>query len=385
MWQTSVIEAKRLAAVRRYDILDKPTDGSFDRITSLAADLFAVPISIISMVDHDRIWFKSHHGLDVDQVDREPGLCSSAIVQDAPWLLSDAARDPRALTNSLVAGEFGLRFYLGIPLQTLDGFNLGTLCVIDREPRKVTEQQIAQLGRLAAIVMDEMELRLAARVAVNDLHSAIAVKNDALRTAEFMAKELEHRVRNSLQIVGAHLQIQAINSESEELRSELMRASGRVSAVARVHERVSKDVHSNEFDAIEYLRRLCNDLSSIVGKKVKGPTENVVDAIPIASDLIVSIGLIVNELVTNSAKQGASNIVVTLDRQQDGNLTLVVTDDAGGLPKDFDAKASSGLGMQVVSRAVSSLKGVLEYGQTKELDGACFTVTFKGLPAAGHS
>jgi GAF domain-containing protein len=119
------VEAGRLAALRRYDILDTPPDGSFDRITALAADLFSVPIAIISLVDHDRIWFKSHHGLDVAQIDRAPGLCASAILQDRPWILTDARADIRSLTNPLVAGEFGLRFYTGIPLQTQDGFNLG--------------------------------------------------------------------------------------------------------------------------------------------------------------------------------------------------------------------------------------------------------------------
>jgi PAS domain S-box-containing protein len=156
-------ERGRLAAVRRYDILDTPPDGAFDRITAIAARLFSVPIAIVSIVDDDRIWFKSRQGLEIDQIAREPGLCASAVLQTEPWILTDASRDVRALANPLVAGEFGLRFYAGVPLRTSDGHNLGTLCVMDREPRQVTEEQIAHLRDLAAIVMDEMELRLAAR------------------------------------------------------------------------------------------------------------------------------------------------------------------------------------------------------------------------------
>ena len=129
-------EAERLAAVRRYDVLDTPPDGAFDRITALAARLFDVPIAIVSIVDTDRIWFKSHHGLDVEEIGREAGLCASAILHDGPWLVTDAAIDPRTLANPLVAGEFGLRFYAGVPLTTHDGYNLGTLCVIDHEPRE---------------------------------------------------------------------------------------------------------------------------------------------------------------------------------------------------------------------------------------------------------
>jgi len=77
-------EQLRLAAVRRYDILDSPPDGAFSRVTALAARLFGVPIAIVSIVDSERIWFKSHHGLDIEQLDREPGLCASAVLQYEP-------------------------------------------------------------------------------------------------------------------------------------------------------------------------------------------------------------------------------------------------------------------------------------------------------------
>jgi class 3 adenylate cyclase len=156
-------EQERLAAVKRYDILDTPPDGAFDHITTLAARFFKVPIAIISIVDTDRIWFKSHYGVDVQQIDRDPGLCASAILQDTPWLVTDAKLDPRTLTNPLVAGEFGLRFYAGVQLRTSDGFNLGMICVLDKQPRQVTEEEVTTLQILAALVVDELELRLAAK------------------------------------------------------------------------------------------------------------------------------------------------------------------------------------------------------------------------------
>lgn len=161
-------EEARLAAVRRYDVLDTPPDGAFDRITALAARLFDVPISIISIVDHDRIWFKSHHGIDADEIGRDAGLCASAICQHEPWLVEDAGVDVRTIDNPLVAGELGLRFYLGVPLTTADGFNLGTLNVIDVEPREVSDEQVATLQDLAAVVVDELELRLDARTKLEE-------------------------------------------------------------------------------------------------------------------------------------------------------------------------------------------------------------------------
>jgi GAF domain-containing protein len=157
-------ESERLAALRRFDVLDTPRDGAFDRITRLASEMLEMPISIVSLVDHDRIWFKSTHGLDgVEQIDRAPGLCASAILGEEIWLIEDAKVDPRALANPLVAGEFGLRFYAGSPLRTNDGYNLGTLCVIDKQPRRLTGTQRGVLDDLAALVVDELELRLAAR------------------------------------------------------------------------------------------------------------------------------------------------------------------------------------------------------------------------------
>ncbi|MFC9351639.1 GAF domain-containing serine/threonine-protein kinase [Arthrobacter sp. NPDC057013] len=155
-------EEGRMEAVRRYGILDTPPDGAFDRITALAARLLSVPVAIVSIVDHDRIWFKSHHGVDVKQISRDPGLCASAILQDDLWVVENAPEDPRTLLNPLVAGDFGLKFYAGAPLKTRDGYNLGTLCVLDFEPRTMTPEDNANLRDLAAMVMADMELRLEA-------------------------------------------------------------------------------------------------------------------------------------------------------------------------------------------------------------------------------
>ncbi len=169
----------RLEALKRYDILDTPQDGAFDRITSLAARILGTPIAIISLVDRDRIWFKSRHGLDVTHIDRDPGLCASAILTDDAYVLGDAARDVRSMANPLVAGEFGLRFYAGVPLQTQDNFNLGVLCCLDFAPRELQEHELQALRDLAAIVMDQMELRLAAR-RIDGLHAELSAAHAEL-------------------------------------------------------------------------------------------------------------------------------------------------------------------------------------------------------------
>jgi phosphoserine phosphatase RsbU/P len=181
------VEARRLDAVRRYDILDTPPDGVFDRLTALAARYFKVPISVVSIVDTDRIWFKSHHGVDVYEVGRDPGLCASAILQPHPWVVENAGLDPRTLANPLVAGELGLRFYAGVPLTTSDGYNLGTFCIIDQEPRTISDDDLEVLRDLAAVVMDQLELRLEARRTV--------VREHQLRE---QAEAVLHRLQQSL-------------------------------------------------------------------------------------------------------------------------------------------------------------------------------------------
>lgn len=352
-------EAERMAAVRRFDVLDTPPDGAFDRITALAARRFGVPISIISIVDEDRIWFKSHHGVPVEQIDRAPGLCASAILGNDPYLLPDASIDPRSLANPLVAGGFGLRFYAGVPLTTSDGYNLGTLCVIDKEPRPIDENQIEDLKDLASVVMDHMEMRLSARHAVGQ--------------AQLMAKEIDHRVMNSLQFVSGLLAMHSRSPDLGEAATHLQMAANRVAAVAQVH----RHFYSHEADetsCINFLRRLCGDLASILDRPihVKGDDGNV------PTTWIQPIGLLVNELVTNAAKHGSGLIEVIYTRD-DREHRIVVCDEGDGLPADFNpAAATKSLGMRVVTSLAQQLGGTIDAGNRDDRKGSCISVAFPG-------
>jgi two-component sensor histidine kinase len=350
-------EAARLAAVRRYDILDSPPDGAFDRITALAARRLKVPIAIISIVDEDRIWFKSHHGLPVGQIDREPGLCASAILGDTPYLIEDARSDPRSLANPLVAGDFGLRFYAAVPLTTSDGHNLGTLCVIDKEPRPIDSDQIEDLKDLASIVMDQLELGLSARHAVGK--------------ANLMAKEIDHRVMNSLQFVSALLAMQSRTPELGEAAAHLEQAARRVAAVAQVHRHFYADA-ANEVSCVSFLRRLCEDLAAILDREII--VEGDEDMVPATS--VQPIGLIANELVTNAAKHGAGKIDVAFRSSGDTNC-LIVCDEGTGSMDGFDPyAATAGLGMRVITTLATQLQGTLDAGPRADATGACFTVQF---------
>ncbi|NEQ32609.1 MAG: arginine--tRNA ligase, partial [Leptolyngbya sp. SIO4C5] len=156
-------ETERLAALHRYQILDTPPEVAFDRITRLAARLFDSPIALISLVDESRAWFKSCIGFGASEVPRDATLCSFAVLTDEPLIVPDTRLDERFACNPFVQAEPGVRFYAGAPLLSHDGFNLGTLCLLDSQPRApLTPEQQATLVDLAAMVVDELELRLAA-------------------------------------------------------------------------------------------------------------------------------------------------------------------------------------------------------------------------------
>lgn len=157
-------EARRLQALRRYNILDTPPEVAFDRITALAARLFGIPIALVFLIDKSRGWFKSAYGLDLKEVDRETTIWSLALLSNDILVIPDTHQDDRLACDPFVQNEPGLRFYAGAPLLTQDGFNLGTLCLLDTKPRgALTDEEQKILSDLAAMVMDELELRLTAR------------------------------------------------------------------------------------------------------------------------------------------------------------------------------------------------------------------------------
>ncbi|MFT6914518.1 MAG: diguanylate cyclase (GGDEF)-like protein [Motiliproteus sp.] len=173
-------EEQRLTELHSYRILDTPRDGMFDNICEIASYIFKTPIAIVSLVDRDRIWFKSTHGINIKQIDREPGLCASAIIKNEAYVIKDARIDPRTLTNSLVSEKFGLQFYAAAPLTTSNNLNLGTICVIDFKPREVTTEEINCLSQLAQIVINQMELRIANRK-ISKLHKELFMAHTLLK------------------------------------------------------------------------------------------------------------------------------------------------------------------------------------------------------------
>jgi GAF domain-containing protein len=176
------MEASRVAALDRYAILDSEPEQSFDDLVTLAAHICKVPMAMLSLVDDHRQWFKSRVGVQVRETPRDSSICAHAIQQGDLFVVPDTLQDPRFRESPLVTGDPHIRFYAGAPLINEDNFALGTLCVVDREPRELDADQKDALLALGRLALRQMELRL-------NLQLLKEALND--RTREEHARELE--------------------------------------------------------------------------------------------------------------------------------------------------------------------------------------------------
>ena len=152
-------EVQRLAALRRYNILDTPPEKDFDDITLLASQICETPIALISLIDEKRQWFKSKIGMTQSETSRDISFCSHGIQQEGVFIVENALKDKRFSNNPMVTGDAKIRFYAGSPLVTQDGQAVGMLCVKDHEPRELRPEQKTALEALSRQVVAQFELR----------------------------------------------------------------------------------------------------------------------------------------------------------------------------------------------------------------------------------
>ena len=149
-------ESERLAALRALQVLDTPPSQALDQTVRLIADVLEVPIALVSLVDHDRQWFKAAHGLDASQTPRDHAFCAHTILEKQVMVIPDSLLDPRFADNPLVTGKPRIRFYAGYPLALPGGSSPGTLCLIDTRPRELNAGKRELLQELGKLVEQEL-------------------------------------------------------------------------------------------------------------------------------------------------------------------------------------------------------------------------------------
>ena len=359
-------QAERLESLAAHEILDTPAEDAFDQIADLAGRVCGTPIAAISFVSGDRNWLKSEIGLGARDVPLEVSLCTHAILGEGLTEIGDLARDPRTADNPLVTGEPGLRFYAGVPLRTPDGLPLGTLCVLDTRPRELDETQRATLRILARQVMAQLDLRRVLRVESEAARRAEAQAEEnarLLEQAETLKLEIDHRVKNSLQLVSSLLQMQASRSDSEEVRAALAAARGRVVAISSIHAALNRSSAANRVMLGTYAEQLIEDLQASAPDGIEIALR--ADEIELRTSQASSLAILVNEFVTNSLKyafpDGRAGHVF-LDIARDGDRVRArFSDDGVGHAVADGRPLREGLGTRIMLAVSHQLGASLDF------------------------
>jgi two-component sensor histidine kinase len=324
---------ERLASLRSYSILDTEREADFDDIVGLASQLCGTPISVVNLIDEHRQWFKAEVGL---------GVPHHAILETDFVEIPDTLIDPRMAGNPLVSGDPGLRFYAGVLLVGEAGLPLGTLCVLDYQPRTLTDLQRNALRVLGRQVMMQIELRR------------------ALRTAELLRKEVDHRAKNSLQLLASLTSLQSRAAPDPQTRAALDLVRNRIASLSELHDLLHKSDASGAISLEQYLPQVLETLRSTLPAHVTLAAE--IAPVQVMSGVATSLALLVNELVTNSAKHAfpdpavAGNILLSVTQPVDGALTMLYRDTGIGVPAEASTR---GLGTKVMASLASQLSGKL--------------------------
>lgn len=371
-------EEERLRTLRAYDILDTEPEVAFDDIVALASQICQTPVSLISLVDGDRQWFKARVGFEPQQTELSQSVCAHAILEEPFLEISDMALDPRTRDNTLHTAAPFVNFYAGAQLVAPNGLPIGTLCVLDTEKRTLTEAQREALRILSRQVMTELELR------------------KKIREERALRQEIDHRVSNSLQSINSLLRLSSRSVKEPGAGEILDRVQRQISAVASLHVELMGRDGSGLVSARAYLERVVAYLEQICPAHIH--LEHEAADVELKAAMASALGMIASEFAANSIKYGypdgrAGTIELRLEpaEAEAGHLVFRCRDDGIGNNKDPDtadrgrgngtageAPAGTGLGTMLMASAASQLNGRMTYEVGP--DGADLSVVFAPPP-----
>lgn len=344
---THLQEADRLAALRSYDILDTGKEQDYDDIVALAAAICGTEASTITFVDADRQWFKAAIGMPPDPAPIEMAICAHTMVGGEFVEIEDTQKDPRTADNPGCQGANGVRFYAGTQLIGEKGLPIGTLCVLGWKPGKLTPVQREALRVLGHQVVRLLELRV------------------ALKTAAILRDEVNHRVKNSLQLIASLISMQRRATGNDEVRQALGQTRNQVLAFASLHEAMQQ----TESGTAVGLRHLIVDLCGHLRRYLPAQVDLVQDVedVEVSATVASSVAVIVNEFVNNSIKHGfaegqAGTIRFEGRMGAAGRLALWCRNDGSASAGMPDEMRSGGLGMVAMRACAEQINGTLTVG-----------------------
>lgn len=398
-------EASRLHTLQSYHILDTPAEPVFDEIASLAARLLDTPMALVTLVDEDRQWFKANVGLRDSQSDRDDSFCAHALGKPDLMVIPDAALDDRFRDNPFVVADPHIRFYAGAPLVAPDGQGLGALCVLDRVPRTLTEDQATTLRVLGRQVMAQLELHRLLRHAredVSHMHEVTRLKNEFVAT-------VSHELRTPLTSLQGSLQL--LLSDDEALPTQ----EGRdlVGVAVKNSERLVRIVNDildiakieagqlpmvlTRLDVAPLLEAAMDTVRGLARDKQLRLVVEAADPLPavlVDQDRIVQS--IVN-LLSNAIKFSPAGGLVTLTATGAEDVRMAVSDQGRDIPADqlrlvFDKfhqvggpnRQGTGLGLSITKAIVEQHGGRIDVTSVVDA-GTTFTITLPAAPPNDHA
>ncbi|WP_276168432.1 sensor histidine kinase [Zobellia alginiliquefaciens] len=390
-------EAERLALLQSYSILDTELEEDYDNLVLLASEICGTPISVITLLDKDRQWFKARHGLDVSETERQYSFCGHTIHEaDNILVVEDAREDERFFDNPIVVGEPRVIFYAGVTLKGASGMPLGTLCVIDNKPKKITESQLAALKILSDQVMNLLELRKS-KMNLESANNELKLANRELDNfAAVAAHDLKSPLNNIISLSNCLRDFYAPKMDDEGKQIvEFIRSSSET--LKKLITGLLDYSKSGQFNIDDKTTIMLSDLQRTIKELFGGRKECTIH---INSDLDsiyankVAVEQILINLIANAIKYNDKpSIEIELEiKEQDSFYEFFVKDNGPGIHKDDQEKIfkifevisekdrygdkGTGIGLATVKKVVEGLGGKVTV--TSELgEGATFAFTIK--------
>ncbi len=387
-------EIQRLSNLKDYMIMDTIPESDFDEITMLASQICDTPISLVSLVDDKRQWFKSRHGLDINETPRDLAFCGHAINQPKQaFIVPDSRIDSRFHDNPLVTGSPHMVFYAGIPLLTPEGNALGTLCVIDNHPKELNERQIASLKALSNQVMCQLELRRKNTQLSLTYQELINNYNDIEQFASIAAHDLRSPLHNITALIDYFLDENAANVSADgveylnHIKTSSLQLTRLIDAILAYSKSTQVIITSKErfnlYECIVAILQLLQPPAHIV---INFPQDDIYITTSRVAIKQVLLNLI-NNAVKYNDKPGATIDITFYESEEDYHFSI--KDNGPGIPEKhldsiFDlfktvktnANSGTGIGLSIVKRLVKKLHGDIDVESKKDV-GTEFTFNIK--------